>query len=136
MAADDSTKIIEKRTFLVRGYKVMLLKDLAEFYGVTVTALNKSLKANTDRFPEDFMFQITREEAESIGIDVEAPAKAKAKTKVKSKAKAKAKTKPRVRKVKLPIAFTENGVAMMSSVLDSKRAIEVNKALVRSFVKL
>lgn len=134
MAADDSTKIIERRTYLVRGYKVMLLKDLAEFYGVTITALNKSLKANTDRFPEDFMFQITKEEAESIGIDVEAPEKTKAKTKVKSKAKAK--TKPRARKVKLPIAFTENGVGMMSSVLNSKRAIEVNKALVRSFVKL
>jgi len=110
------TEIIERKILLLRGQKVMLDKDLAQLYGVTTFNLNKAVKRNLDRFPQDFMFQLTKEEFQNLifhfGISSWGGTR------------------------KLPFAFTEQGVAMLSSVLRSKRAIQVNIEIMRSFVKL
>jgi len=110
---------IEKRILLLRGQKVMLDKDLAELYGVKIKVFNQAVKRNAIRFPSNFMFQLTREE--------DAPLRSQIVT-----------LKPgrgRHRKY-LPYAFTEQGVAMLSSVLKSERAIQVNVEIMRTFVRL
>ncbi len=112
----------------------MLEKDLAEFYGVSLTAMKNALKKNKDRFPENFMFQVTLGEAEMIGLEFDVPKKPKAKS--KGKAKSKAKSKVKTAKPKLPKAFTQGGVFMMASILDSDKAIEINKGMVQAFIKL
>jgi hypothetical protein len=108
---------IEKRIFWLRGEKVMLDADLAELYGVLTGNLNKAVKRNIGRFPSDFMFQLNQEEFDGLmfqsGI-----------------------SKGRGGKRKLPFAFTEPGVAMLSSVLRSGRAIAVNIQIMRTFVEL
>ena len=109
-------EVIENKILLLRGKKVMLDKDLAMLYGVTTGNLNKAVIRNLERFPEDFMFQLTREEFTNLkfhfGISSWGGTR------------------------KLPYAFTENGVAMLSSVLNSKRAILVNIQIMRTFTKL
>ena len=108
---------VESIILLVRGQKVILDRDLAQLYGVTTGNLNKAVKRNIDRFPNDFMFQLTPEEYKSLRFQFGIFKKG--------------------RHAKyLPYAFTEQGVAMLSSVLKSKRAIEVNVAIMRAFVKL
>ena len=108
---------VESIILLVRGQKVILDRDLAQLYGVTTGNLNKAVKRNIDRFPNDFMFQLTPEEYKSLRFQFGIFKKG--------------------RHAKyLPYAFTEQGVAMLSSVLRSKRAIEVNIAIMRAFVKL
>jgi hypothetical protein len=109
---------IEKAILLVRGQKVMLDRDLAELYGVETGALNRAVKRNIQRFPEDFMFQITDEEAERL----------RCQTGISNRG--------RGGRRYLPYVFTEQGVAMLSSVLNSERAIEVNIAIMRVFVRL
>lgn len=108
---------IEKSILLIRGQKVILDRDLAQLYGVTTGNLNKAVKRNIDRFPDDFMFQLTPEEYESLrfhsGI-----------------------LKRGQHSKYLPYAFTEQGVAMLSSVLRSKRAVKVNIEIMRAFVRL
>jgi ORF6N domain-containing protein len=109
--------IVSKIVF-IRDEKVMLDRDLAELYGVETGALNRAVKRNTERFPEDFMFQITGEEAEVLRCQTGI-------------------SKPgRGGRRYLPYVFTEQGVAMLSSVLNSKRAIDVNIAIMRAFVQL
>lgn len=110
---------IESRIWLIRGQKVLLDADLAALYQVETGALNRAVKRNRERFPEDFMFQLTEPESEEvlrcqIGISNEA----------------------RGGRRYRPYAFTEQGIAMLSSVLRSKRAIEVNIAIMRTFVRL
>ncbi len=109
-------EIIENRIYLIRGRKVMLDRDLAKLYGVKTFNLNKAVNRNLDRFPGDFMFQLSKEEAKDLifqfGISSWGGVR------------------------KLPYVFTEQGVAMLSSVLRSKRAIQVNIAIMRTFVKL
>lgn len=105
------------RTILIfRGEKVLLDSDLARLYGVTTGNLNKSVSRNRDRFPKDFMFRLKPKEAQNLrfqfGISSWGGRRA------------------------LPYAFTEQGVAMLSSVLNSPRAIKVNIAIMRAFVKL
>ncbi len=108
---------IENKIFLMRGKRVMLDKDLAELYGVKTKVLNQAIKRNMERFPEDFMFQLTKEEANSLRSQFV--------------------TLKRGEHLKyLPYAFTEQGVAMLSSVLNSKRAIQVNIQIMRIFTKL
>lgn len=108
---------IEKKIFLIRNKKVMLDKDLAGLYGVPVKRLNEQVKRNLDRFPSDFMFQLTQEEAIS--------------------SRSQFATLKRGHNIKyLQYAFTEQGVAMLSSVLNSKRAIHVNIQIMRIFTKL
>jgi len=110
---------IKNKILLIRGQKVMLDRDLAKLYGVSTKRLNEQVKRNIKRFPEDFMFQLTREEVKSLRSHF-------ATLKLK-----------RGRYVKyLPYAFTEQGVAMLSSVLNSERAILVNIQIMRAFTKL
>ncbi len=110
---------IESAILFVRGHKVMLDSDLAALYGVTTFNLNKAVKRNTDRFPEDFMFQLTAEEASSLRFQI-----------------GMSKAKGRGGRRYLPYVFTEQGVAMLSSVLRSKRAVRVNVEIMRAFVRL
>ena len=112
--------LIERRIYLIRGQKVMIDSDLAELYGVETKILNRGVRRNLERFPEDFMFQLTKDEAESLRIQF---------------GTLKPVGRGQHRKY-LPYVFTEQGVAMLSSVLNSKRAIEVNIAIMRAFVKL
>jgi len=109
---------IENRILLLRGQKVILDSDLAQLYGVPVSALNQAVKRNSSRFPEDFMFQLSENENESLLSQI-----------VISK-------RGRGGRQNLPYAFTEQGVAMLSSVLRSERAVHVNIAIMRTFVHL
>jgi len=112
-------EIIEKKILLIRGEKVMLDADLAELYEVETFNLNKAVKRNLDRFPEDFMFQLNKEEADSLRFQI-----------------GMSKKEGRGGRRYLPYAFTEQGVAMLSSVLNSKRAVKVNIEIMRAFVRL
>jgi hypothetical protein len=100
-----------------RGQKVLLDSDLAALYGVTTGNLNKAVSRNRDRFPSDFMFQLSAEEAEDLIFQI-------------------GRSKGRGGRRHRPYAFTEQGIAMLSSVLNSDRAIRVNIAIMRAFVKL
>jgi hypothetical protein len=108
---------LAKLVFLIRGEKIMLDTDLAMLYGVETGALNRAVKRNADRFPSDFMFQLGADEWENlrcqIGISSSHGGRRGA-----------------------PYGFTEQGVAMLSSVLRSQRAVEVNIAIMRTFVQL
>ena len=108
--------MIEKKIYLIRGHKVMLDSDLAELYGVPTKRLNEQVRRNDRRFPDDFMFQLSDEEAESL--------------------RSQNATSKKGGRRYLPYAFTEQGVAMLSTVLNSDRAIEVNIQIMRTFVKL
>jgi len=124
-------QIIEEKIFLIRGQKVMLDRDLAELYGVEVKRLNEQVKRNIKRFPEDFMFQLTDEENLSLRSQfatLNEPENSLRSQNVTSK-------RGQHRKY-LPYAFTEQGVAMLSSVLNSDRAVEVNIEIMRTFIKL
>ena len=108
---------IEQAILFIRGQKVMLDRDLAALYGVTTGNLNKAVKRNPDRFPGDFMLQLTVEECASLRFQFGT-------------------LKRGQHRKYLPYAFTEQGVAMLSSVLHSPRAIQVNVAIMRAFVRL
>jgi ORF6N domain len=108
---------IQRAIYLLRGEKVMLDADLARLYGVTTGNLNKAVKRNLDRFPADFMFELTADEAESLRFQIGISSSYGAR---------------RYR----PYAFTEQGVAMLSSALHSQRAVQVNIAIMRAFVQL
>ncbi len=109
-------EIIERKILLLRGKKVMLDRDLAVLYGVETKTLNRAVKRNIERFPDDFMFQLTKEEFENLRFHFG--------------------TSSWGGQRYLPYAFTENGVAMLSSVLNSKGAIQVNIQIMRTFTKL
>lgn len=109
--------VIEQRIFLIRGQKVMVDRDLAELYGVETKHLNRQVKRNIERFPEEFMFQLTFEERNELVTNWH-----------------------RFRTMKhastLPYAFTEHGVAMLASVLNSERAVKLSIHIIKTFVKL
>lgn len=111
-------EIIEGKILLIHGQKVMLDRDLAQLYGVETRVLNQAVRRNIDRFPEDFMFTLTREEIMRISQIVISSGRETLKFS------------------KNVMAFTEQGVAMLSSVLNSKSAVQVNIAIMRVFVKL
>lgn len=111
-------EIIQARIYLFRGYKVMLDRDLAFLYGVSTKVLNQTVKRNWERFPSDFMFQLNQKEKENWRSQI-----------VTSNSE-----KMGIRRV--PYAFTENGVAMLSGVLNSLRAVQVNIQIMRTFTKL
>ena len=108
-------KILNK-IYVVRGEKVMLDKDLAEMYGVETKQLKRQVKRNIDRFPRDFMFGLTRKEFENLRSQIGTSSWGGTRY--------------------MPMAFTEQGVAMLSSILNSKTAIEVNIRIIRVFTKL
>jgi len=110
---------IESRIFLIRGQKIMLDADLAELYGVENRALNQAVKRNAERFPEDFMFQLTSEEYESLRSQFVT-----------------LKTGRGQHRKYLPYAFTEHGALMLGNVLKSERAVEMSLMVVRAFVRM
>jgi hypothetical protein len=112
----EQLEIIQNKIYEMRGQQVMLDRDLAEMYGVETRLLNQAVKRNIERFPEDFMFQLTKEETQNW----------------KSQIVISNSIKMGVRHN--PYAFTELGVAMLSSVLNSKVAIQVNMGIMRAFV--
>jgi phage regulator Rha-like protein len=123
---------IEERILLLRGQKVMLSPHLAELYGVEPKALLQAVKRNAERFPSDFVFQLTRQEVTRLRSQF-----VTLKTVPDVRSRSQIVTLKRGEHVKyLPYAFTEQGVAMLSSVLRSKRAIQVNVEIMRSFVRL
>jgi phage regulator Rha-like protein len=110
-------KILANKIYFIRGQKVMIDHDLAELYGVLTKNLNKSVKRNSERFPDDFMFQLSKQEHNSLRFQFG--------------------TLKRGEHLKyLPYAFTEQGVAMLSSILNSKQAIAVNIQIIRVFTKM
>ena len=113
-----SVEMIERRIYLIRGTKVMLDSDLADLYQVETKALNRAVRRNLDRFPEDFMFQLARVEADSLRCQTGTS------------------NDGRGGRRYLPYVFTEHGVVMLSSVLNSERAVQMNVLIVRAFVKL
>ena len=116
---EDQLALIQSKIYEVRGVKVMLDKDLAELYHVTTGNLNKAVKRNIRRFPSDFMFQLTKEEWDSLRFQIGILEVGRGKyTKF------------------LPHAFTEQGLAMLSGVLSSDIAINVNISIMRAFVSI
>jgi len=111
-------QILESKIFMMRGHKVMLDRDLAQLYGVETKVLNRTVRRNLDRFPEDFMFPLTRAEyAELLRCQIGTLERGKY-----SKY--------------FPYAFTENGVAMLSGLLSTSRAVQVNIQIMRTFTKI
>ena len=110
-------EIIEKKIYLIRNQKVMLSVDLAELYGVETRVLNQAVKRNIERFPEDFMFQLDDNEFQNLKSQIVTSSWGG------------------MRRAN-PYAFTEQGIAMLSSVLKSDRAIKVNIEIMRTFVKI
>jgi hypothetical protein len=111
-------EFIKQKIFIIRGQKVLLGQDLAELYQVPVKVLIQGMKRNQDRFPEDFVFQLNNEEFESLKSQI-----------VTSKI-------GRGGQRYLPYAFTEHGVAMLSSVLNSTIAVQMNIFIIRAFIKM
>jgi hypothetical protein len=124
----------------IRHEKIMLDSDLAMLYGVETGVLNRATKRNIERFPADFMFRLTDEEAAvlrcQIGISKPSPPEDNSSQTVTSSTASSQSKDSRGGRRYLPYAFTEQGVAMLSSVLRSQRAIEVNIAIMRTFVQL
>ncbi len=112
-------ELVEQRIYLIRGEKVMIDAYLADLYQVTTFNLNKAVKRNVARFPTDFMFRLTQQETQSLTFQIGMSKKG-----------------GRGGRRTTPYVFTEQGVAMLSSVLKSERAIQVNIAIMRAFVKL
>ena len=110
-------EVIEKRIFLIRGQKVLMDRDMAELYGVTTRHLKRQVRRNIQRFPEEFMFQLTKDEWSELVPNWH-------------------QFKTRKHSYVLPFAFTEHGVTMLASVLNSEKAIKVSIIIVKTFVKL
>ena len=110
-------QIIENKIFVIRGHKVMIDRDLAELYGVRTKALNQAVKRNIERFPEEFMFKLNDNEKKELVTNCD-------------------RFKTLVHSTSDPYAFTEHGVAMLSSVLNSKQAIFINIGIIKAFIKL
>ncbi|MBU2568160.1 MAG: ORF6N domain-containing protein [Elusimicrobia bacterium] len=109
-------EVIENKILLIRRQKVMLDRDIAKLYGVQTRQLTRQLRRNIERFPADFMFRLTKEEFDNLKCQFGTSSWGGTR--------------------KLPYAFTEHGIAMLSSVLRSKRAIQVNIQIIRAFIKL
>jgi hypothetical protein len=128
---DPTPLLIEDKILVIRGQKVMLDSDLAKIYGIPTKRFNEQVKRNLERFPEDFMFQLTFEELTNLrsqfvtssGVESNWSQFATSSSKHRGKSY-------------LPYAFTEHGIAMLSSVLNSPRAIQMNIFIIRTFIKL
>ena len=116
MSKPVSVEIIATKIFDIRSKKVMLDHDLAKLYGVETSYLTRQVRRNIERFPEDFMYQLTRQEVRNLKCHFGTSSWGGIR--------------------KLPYVFTEQGVAMLSSVLNSRRAIQVNIQIMRAFIKL
>ena len=127
---------IAQLVFFIRGEKVMLDSDLAVLYGVEARALNQAVKRNRHRFPEDFMFQLTANEAEGLRSVLKSQIVTSSSTGRSNSSQFVMSSRKHRGRAYHPYAFTEQGVAMLSSVLRSQRAVEVNIAIMRTFVQL
>ncbi len=112
-----SVELLEERIYVIRGHRVMLSMDLGELYGVEPKVLMQAVKRNIERFPEDFMFMLSNQEFANLKSQIVTSSWGG------------------IRRAN-PYAFTEQGVAMLSSVLRSKRAVQTNIAIMRAFVKV
>ncbi len=108
-------EMIERKIYLIRGHKVMLDRDLAEMYGVETRVLNQAVRRNIERFPDDFMFALTRDEIMNLSQIV---------------------ISSRIKHAPSVFVFTEHGVSMLSSVLNSPKAIMVNIQIMRTFARI
>jgi len=117
MESSGDKVLIKEKILCIRGHKILLDKDLAQLYGVTTKVLNQAVKRNIRRFPKDFMFRLTKNEKSKLVTICD-------------------RFKSLKHSVATPAAFTEQGVAMLSSVLRSERAIQANIAIMRAFVEL
>ena len=117
MSKSVPVEVIKEKIFFIRGRKVMLDRDLAELYGVPTKRLKEQVKRNKKRFPDDFIFELTKSEMNELVANCDRFALLKHSSVT-------------------PYAFTEHGVAMLSSVLNSERAVQVNIAIMRAFVKI
>lgn len=109
-------EVVISKIYLIRNQRVMLDSDLAELYGVETKRLNEQVKRNPERFPEDFMFQLTKSEFDNLKSQIATPSWGGRRT--------------------LPYAFTEHGVLMLSSVLNSKQAIKINIQIMRVYTHI
>ncbi len=114
---DKAEDVIKQRIFIIRGQKVMMDYDLAELYGVATKVLNQAVKRNLDRFPVDFMFQLSENEKDELVTNCDHLQKLKF-------------------SYNLPYAFTEHGVAMLSAILNSEQAVQMSIFIVRAFIKM
>jgi hypothetical protein len=112
-----SQEITERKIYLIRGKKVMLDKDLASLYGVTTGNFNKAVKRNINRFPEEFMFQLSKAEYDSLRFQIGI-------------------LKRGLHSKYLPYVFSEYGVAMLSGILNSEGAVQANIQIIKTFVRL
>lgn len=110
-------EVITEKIFEIRGQKVMIDADLAHLYGVGTKVLNQAVKRNSSRFPDDFMFQLTKEERDELVTNCDRLTNLKHSS-------------------AMPYVFTENGVAMLSGVLNSEKAVQINLQIIRAFVRL
>jgi hypothetical protein len=131
-----SIEVIATIILFIRGQKVMLDKDLADLYGVATKKLIQAVKRNTSRFPSDFVYHLTRQEVANLRSQIVTSKIEPFTTQGDSNLKSQIAISSRGGRRYLPYAFTEQGVAMLSSVLNSQRAIRVNIAIMRAFVKL
>ncbi|MBN8857081.1 MAG: ORF6N domain-containing protein [Sphingobacteriales bacterium] len=123
---------IQNRIYEIRGERVMLDRDLATLYEVETKVFNQAVKRNLRRFPPDFMFQLTKEEWESLKFQIEAIEKS-----VPSRSQFVTLNTGRGHNLKyLPYAFTEHGVAMLSGILNSDKAVQMNIAIIRAFIEM
>lgn len=111
------TEVIENKIIIIRGQKVMIDRDLAQLYEVETKVLNQAVKRNIERFPENFMFKLNKDELQELVTNCD-------------------RFKNLKHSSSLPYAFTEYGVAMLSSVLNSKRAIALNIQIIQTFIKI
>jgi hypothetical protein len=137
MPSDALAIQVERRIYFIRGEKVMLDYDLAFLYSVETKVLNKAVKRNLERFPPDFIFQLTAEELDGLRCQTGTSKTASRddQTNLRFQIGTSRRGSHGGRRY-LPYAFTEHGVAMLSSVLRSKRAVQVNIAIMRTFVRL
>jgi phage regulator Rha-like protein len=122
---------IQNRIYELRGERVMLDRDLAALYKTETKALNLAVKRNIKRFPKDFMFQLTKEEFESLRFQIETLEESDKPLRLQNET-----SKGRGGTRYMPYAFTEQGVAMLSGILNSDRAINMNIAIMRAFVEV
>ena len=116
---DGSTEIVESRIFVIRGQRAMLGTDLAELYRVSAKVFNQAVRRNPQRFPKDFMLQLTKKEAAALRSQIVTLENGRGRSSKYA-----------------PLAFTEHGVALLSAVLNSRRALQMNLLIIRAFVKL
>jgi hypothetical protein len=122
---------IQNRIYELRGQRIILDRDLADFYDVPTKSLNLAVKRNLKRFPKDFMFKLTKDEFDSLRFQIETLEKERKPLRLQNET-----SKGRGGTRYLPYAFTEQGVAMLSGILNSDKAINMNIAIMRAFVEV